>query len=360
MVYAVIMAGGKGTRFWPKSTEAKPKQFLNLFGEKTMLQNTVERISDYIPLERNIIVTNEQYRSLVEEQLPELPEKNIIGEPVGRDTAPCIAVAAALLEEKDPDATMVVLPADHYIQDREQFISILQTATSQAETDKNLVTIGIRPTRPETGYGYIQFNKGESREVEGNPVHEVKNFTEKPEPDKARDFLESGEYLWNSGMFIWKASTILKQVKQHLPDIHQHVKKLKKNMGEDQQASINTFYHNCPSISIDYGVMEKADTVYVIPGSFGWNDVGSWNAVHELEEKDRNGNAVNADLALLHNAHDNYVFSESDRVISLVGIEQVAVVETEKAILVCDLNQAQGVKDIVNALRENKELNEYL
>ncbi len=360
MVYAVIMAGGKGTRFWPKSTEDKPKQFLNLFGEKTMLQNTVERVSKYIPRERNIIVTNQQYVSLVQEQLPDLPEDNIIGEPVGRNTAPCIAAAAALLEKKSPDATMVVLPADHFIQDRERFLSILQSATSQAEAGENLVTIGIRPTRPETGYGYIQFDKDKQEGVEGNPVHKVKNFTEKPDIDKAREFLDAGEYLWNSGMFVWKASTILKQIEQHLPDIHKEVEQLKEGLNDDQQSAINTFYHNCPSISIDYGVMEKADTVYVIPGSFGWNDVGSWNAVHELEEKDRNGNAVNANLALLHNAHDNYVFSESDRVIALVGIEQAAVVETEKAILVCNINQAQGVKDVVNALRKNKDLEDYL
>lgn len=355
------MAGGTGTRFWPASTLSKPKQFLNLFGNRSLLQNTVDRISELVPLERNIIVTNDRYSDLVKEQLPDLPEENIIGEPVGRNTAPCVALAAAFLQKKDPEATMIVLPADHFISDEKAFRSYLKTAVKQAEASKNLVTIGIKPNRPETGYGYIQFDMETAATIEGNEVHKVKTFTEKPDQFTAEKFIQSGDFLWNSGMFVWKASTILEQVEKHLPQIHTEVEKVEPRLfGDTHEESINDFYRNCISISIDYGIMEKAETVHVVPGEFGWNDVGSWKAVYELGEKDKDDNVVETPHATLYHAHDNYVKSKSDKMIALVGVDNVAVVETDKAFLVCNLNESQGVKKIIEALKQNEETKKYL
>lgn len=361
MVYAVIMAGGAGTRFWPESTQQKPKQFLNMFGERSLLQNTVERTKSLIPKERQIVVTNERYTGLVQEQLPDVPAENIIGEPQGKNTAPCIAMAAAFLQKKDPEAVMVVLPADHHIAYPEKFINYLETAIAQARAGENLVTMGIQPTRPETGYGYIQYESEAITKREGNPVHTVKTFTEKPDLKTAEKFLDSGDFLWNSGMFIWKASTILSQMQKHLPEIHSEAVDLKEKLfTEDQKEGIETFYENCSNISIDYGIMEKASTVYVIPGEFGWNDVGSWKAIYELGEKDDDGNVLRTELFKSHEASNNLVSTSSDKLIALVGVKNVAVVETDSAILVCDLDKAQGVKQIVNQLKKDQEAAKYL
>jgi len=361
MLHAVIMAGGAGTRFWPRSTEAKPKQFLNIFGDRTMLQDTVDRIEKLIPAERVWVITNDRYVDLVKKQLPDVPAGNIVGEPVARNTAPCVAAAAALIQQKDQEGTMVVLPADHLISQPDTFISILETAEAKAADGKSLVTIGIKPDRPETGYGYIEFNSGKTETYKGREVKKVKQFREKPELPKAKEFVESGNFLWNSGMFIWRADAILKQFKKHLPNMYKEVEKLSPKVGTGgQQEAINEFYHNCTSISIDYGIMEQADTVYVVPGSFGWNDVGSWTAVYDLRDKDENGNVILAETAEVANAQNNLIQSESGKMIALVGVENLAVVETDKAILVCNLDEAQGVKTVVNKLRDNEDLKEYL
>lgn len=355
------MAGGSGTRFWPRSTKEKPKQFLKIFGDQTMLQDTVERISPLIPAERVWVITNDRYIQLVKEQLPDVPESNIIGEPVARNTAPCVASAAALLQEQDPEATMVVLPADHSITNPEKFISILETAAAKANQDDALITIGIRPDRPETGYGYIEFDKKSDETLEGNEVKKVVQFREKPDIKTARQFIYSGNFLWNSGMFVWKASTISGQFKKHLPKVYEQMEKLEPAIGTDkQEEAVNNFYQNCPSISIDYGIMEKAETVYVVPGEFGWNDVGSWRAVYDLREKDERGNVIQSDTAVLESSENNLVHSENKKLIALVGVENLAVVETENAILVCNLDESQGVKQIVEALKENKDLEKYL
>lgn len=361
MLHAVIMAGGYGTRFWPRSTKAHPKQFLKIFGDRTMLQETVDRIAPLIPVERVWVITNQRYIGLVKEQLPNIPDTNIIGEPVARNTAPCVASAAVLLQNEDPDATMVVLPADHSISEPEKFISILDTAAEKADQDEALITIGIRPDRPETGYGYIEFNKKSGETIKGNEVKKVAQFREKPDLKTARQFIYSGNFLWNSGMFVWKASAILEQFEKHLPDVHSQVELLEPAVGTGKQTeAINTFYQNCPSISIDYGIMEKAETVFVVPGEFGWNDVGSWRAVYDLREKNEQGNVIQSELAKLVDSKNNLVHSENDKIIALVGVENLAVVETEDAILVCNLDKSQGVKQIVESLKENEETKRFL
>ncbi|HEX6983026.1 MAG TPA: mannose-1-phosphate guanylyltransferase [Balneolaceae bacterium] len=361
MLHAVIMAGGAGTRFWPRSTEAHPKQFLNIFGDRTMLQATVDRIEKLIPSKNVWVITNDRYVDLVQQQLPDVPGGNIVGEAVAKNTAPCVALAAALIQNQDPDATMVVLPADHRIGEPEKFISILETAAAKAEDAETLVTIGIEPDRPETGYGYIEFDKKSSETHSGLEVKKVNQFREKPDQKTAEGFVDSGNFLWNSGMFIWGASTILEQFKKHLPEIHKHVENLSASIGSDhQKEAIDEFYHGCPSISVDYGIMERAETVFVVPGSFGWNDVGSWKAVYDLREKDTNGNAVQTETAAMANSNNNLIYSKSGKMIALVGVDNLAVVETDDAILVCNLDEAQGVKDVVNKLRKNDEMKKFL
>lgn len=361
MLHAVIMAGGAGTRFWPRSTEARPKQFLNIFGDRTMLQSTVDRIEPLIPPERVWVITNEKYVDLVQQQLPNVPTQNIVGEPVAKNTAPCVASAAALIQQRDPDGTMIVLPADHQITEPEKFLSILQAAESKATETDSLITIGIKPSRPETGYGYIECDEGDPEKRNGHEIKKVKQFREKPDLSSAREFLKAGNFLWNSGMFIWQASTILKEFELYLPEINEQLQKLTSSLEiSDQTEAIDTFYHGCPSISIDYGIMEQAQSVFVVPGSFGWSDVGSWRAVYDLRSKDENGNAIQTDTALLAEANNNFIHSESGKVIALVGVENIAVVETDKAILVCELDNSQGVKKIVNQLRNKEDLKKYL
>lgn len=361
MLHAVIMAGGAGTRFWPRSTEAQPKQFLNIFGDRTMLQDTVDRIEKLIPADRVWVITNQRYVDLVQEQLPDVPANNIVGEPIGRNTAPCVALAAALIQDRDPDATMVVLPADHLVGEAETFIEILKTAASKAADGDALVTIGIKPNRPETGYGYIEFDKTMSETHEQRQVNKVKQFREKPDLETAKEFIESGNFLWNSGMFIWKTSAIIDEFETHLPDIYKEIKKLEPAIGsEKQENAIYNFYHGCTSISIDYGIMEQAQNVFVVPGSFGWNDVGSWKAVYELKPKDEQGNVQLSNTVALADASNNLIQSDSNKIIALVGVENLAVVETDNAILVCDLDNSQGVKKVVNKLRRDEDLKKYV
>jgi len=358
MIHAIVMAGGSGTRFWPKSTNKRPKQFLNLFGEKTLLQSTLQRLNGLIPAENHLVVTNKQYEGLVRDQLPYLANRSVVTEPVPRNTAPCVAAAARLLLNRDPDAVMVVLPADHHIIDEARFRTVLSRAIDVAEKKRSLVTIGIQPDRPETGYGYIRYNPDHISEGEGPASYRVRQFTEKPDLDQALSFLKSGDYLWNSGMFIWRADVILDALKRYQPEIYQALECLSGDLVD--QRDIDRFYQSTPSISIDYGIMEHADEVDVIPGDFGWSDVGSWQAVHELTNKDRDGNSVSGGAALFESAGGNLVESESGKLVALVGVNHLAVVETENSILICDLRNSQDVRSIVEMLKKREELNPYL
>jgi mannose-1-phosphate guanylyltransferase len=358
MIYAVIMAGGAGTRFWPKSRKQKPKQFLNLFDERTMLQQTVDRLEGFIQKENVIVVTNQDYRSIVKDQLPAVKDSFVIGEPVARNTAPCVASAAALLYDSEPEAVMVVLPADHRIGNTEAFRQALSTAVETARTKSSLVTIGIRPDRPETGYGYIRRDENSIAGPNGNTVYKVRNFTEKPNQSTAKEFLKSGDYLWNSGMFIWKARTIVEAFKKHLPGIYEQMENLIKS--DKTTADIDFFYEQCPSISIDYGIMEKAAHVHVVPGDFDWNDVGSWKAVHELSEKDVHGNAAGNSTSVFLESQSNLIHSASGKLISFVGVKNTALVETNDSILVVNLDNAQDVKKLIDLLGDDSELKKYL
>jgi mannose-1-phosphate guanylyltransferase len=360
MTYAVIMAGGSGTRFWPKSTKSLPKQFLNLFGRETMIQETASRLNTMIPPENIMVVTNDRYTSIVKNQLPEINRNFIIGEPVARNTAPCVAAAAALLHKEDPDSVMVVLPADHVIGKPEAFLKVLQQAVDTATSENSLVTIGIKPNRPETGYGYIRFdsNSGQKEGADDSEVYSVRNFTEKPDRETAEKFLDSGDYLWNSGMFVWKTSAIINAFKKYLPEIYILAEELM--LSDCSSEDIDEFYKACPSISIDYGIMEKAENVQVVPGDFDWNDVGSWTAVHELSAKDKSGNAIGNALTSIQDSKNNLVHTASDKLIALVGVEDIALVETDNAILVVNLKKAQGVKNVVEELREDPDKERFL
>ena len=350
MRYAVIMAGGAGTRFWPSSRQSRPKQFLNLLGERSMIQSTVDRMLPLIPMERILVVTNAHYVDLVQEQFPNMPAENIIGEPIAKNTAPCVAAAAAILLKRDPNATMIVLPADHYITRPQRYLEILETGLKKAESGKNLVTIGITPHRPETGYGYIQLDETAADKSGSNPVYLVKTFAEKPDFKTALTFLESGDFLWNSGMFIWKADTILEQFQIHQPAIYREIEAFIKEMDIDFERALNNFYHVVTSISIDYGIMEKTDAVYVVPGEFGWSDVGSWFAVYEHGNKDHNGNVVDEETTILHDVHNCLVKTHSKKLVAMVGLMGIGLIETEDTIVVLKLDSSQDIKKIVDQL----------
>ena len=353
MTYAVIMAGGTGTRFWPKSTSKHPKQFLKLFGKETMIQQTVHRLSPHINSENVLVVTNSDYVPFVERQLPSVPAHQVVGEPVARNTAPCVAAAAAILHKIDPESTMVVLPADHRIEDRERFLNVLDGAAGLADKSEALITIGIEPNRPETGYGYIQYDSADESEAGDFSAYAVKNFTEKPDLEKAKSFVQSGDYVWNSGMFIWKTSAILKAFENYLPEIYELTRDLIQSDVTDED--VRKFYDACPSISVDYGIMEKAENVRVIPAEFGWNDVGSWRSVHDLSDKDDQQNALEPADTVALNSRSNLVQSDSGKQVVLIGVENLAVVETEDAIMVLNLDHDQEVKQVVEQFKADPE-----
>jgi len=349
MITALIMAGGEGTRFWPLSRKDHPKQFLKLNdNQKTMLQETVERINELVPLEQVFIATNEAYQKAIKKQLDGIPEENIIVEPMKRNTAACIGLSSVVIEDKYPGSTMIVLPADHLIKDQKRFVDILRKSIMTAATGKNLVTIGIEPTHPETGYGYIHFGD-QLHTIDGDQVFEVRNFTEKPDLSTAKEFLEEGTYLWNSGMFIWQLSSILANIETHLPEMYESLERIKDALGTDlSQKVIKDEFEKMQSVSIDYGIMEKADDIFVIPGSFGWDDLGSWPALERVKKVDADGNVVIGK----HYGIDttNSIIHSPNKVVTTIGLDDVVIVDTEDAILICDKKRAQEVKEIRNIL----------
>lgn len=346
---AVIMAGGKGERFWPKSRVNMPKQFLSLTDDGlTMIQHTVKRLLPMIEIEDIFIVTNKKYINLVKTQLPEISEENILVEPIGKNTAPCIGFAATVINSRYDDAIMLVLPSDHLIKNNEMYIETLEKAINIASKNSNLVTIGITPTYPETGYGYIHFEKNKS-EQEG---YIVKEFVEKPDIDKAKSYLDSGQYLWNSGMFVWKVSSIMKNIKQFMPDIYEGLLKIKNAINI---SNFNSILYQCfdkfDSVSIDYGVMEKADNIYTIPGNFGWDDVGSWRALERINKTDENDNVINGDVIAIDTQKS--VILSNKKLIAVAGLNDIIVVDTDDALLICNKENTQQVKDIIQELKKN-------
>lgn len=353
---AVIMAGGKGERFWPWSRSSVPKQFLNLVGDSSLLQATVKRVSRVIPLERIYLVTGLEYVGLIRAQLPSLPSGNIIIEPVGRDTAPCVGLAGLYLERNDPDSVMAVLPADHVIRDEEGFLDIFRAALETADRFDGLVTIGVKPTRPETGYGYIKMGPSQGK-IRDQEVFRVERFTEKPDLKTAREFLEEGVYLWNSGMFFWRTSTLRREIKTHLPDVHQRLERIAVDLGTPSEwETLEEEFPKMQKISVDYGIMERAKDVSVIPGEFGWDDAGSWSALERVMGVDREGNVLSGKVVAVDTSRS--VIQSRNRLIATLGISDLIVVETDDAVLVCKKGREQDVKALLARLK--KEMPEYL
>jgi mannose-1-phosphate guanylyltransferase len=353
-LYAIIMAGGIGARFWPRSRKKSPKQLLKIIGENTMIQETFTRLNGLVPKENILIVTNESQRPGIVEQLPEIPFENIIVEPFGRNTAACIGLASVIIQQRSQDAVTFVMPADHIIGDSESFINTLKIAAEFSFQNQALVTIGIQPTKPETGYGYIQIDEDSGKKN----VYKVLTFAEKPNYDTAVNFIKSGDFLWNSGMFIWKIDTIINEIKRFMPDLSEGLNQIKDHLAEPDFPNIlSNIYGQLRSISIDYGIMEKSDRVYLVRGQFSWSDVGSWEAVYELSDKDQDGNvkvgSVYTDMAM-----DSYIYSP-DKFTAVIGLDNVIVINCNNALLICKRDKAQDVKNIIDYLKLNK-LNDHL
>lgn len=344
---ALIMAGGRGERFWPKSRKNLPKQFLSLTGDgKTMIQLTVERILPLVDMEDIYIATNQNYKPLVHEQLPQLPEENILCEPVGKNTAPCIGLGAVHIAKKYVDAVMFVLPSDHLIKYNTIFTGTLSDAAAVAEMGDNLVTIGIAPDYPETGYGYIKFLPEQTQ----GRAYAVDRFVEKPDLETARAYLATEQYLWNSGMFIWKVSTILENLKTYLPETYAGLIKIQDAIGTaEAQSVLEREFTAFQSVSIDYGVMEKAKNIYIFSGSFGWDDVGSWLAVERIQSNNEFGNVINGNVVTVDTKH--CIIQGGDKLIATVGLEDLIIVDTADALLVCDKNSAGDIKKVLENLK---------
>lgn len=348
-IYAVIMAGGVGTRFWPRSKEKKPKQLIRIAGENTMIQDTVKRLEGLIDAKNVFVITNKVQKLRVKELLPHIPPENIIDEPFGKNTAACIGLASVLVKSKNPDAVTITLPSDHLIKDEEEFRKCLLGAAEFAYKSKGLVTIGITPTRPETGYGYIQFDE---KGIDKN-IYKVLTFAEKPNLSTARQFLESGDFLWNSGIFIWRVDSILNEIKQHLPDLYDGLEKIEESIGtNDFERQLVHVYGQLKSISIDYGVMEKSKEVFLTKADFYWNDVGNWEAVYEISPKNDEGNAIVGDV-YTENTFDSYIFSPR-KFSAVIGVANLIIINTNEALLVCHRNNVQDVRQVVDHLKLNK------
>jgi len=362
-MYGLIMAGGVGKRFWPMSRNKSPKQFLELFSHRSMIQMTYDRLQPLILPEHIFVVTNKQQVKLTEHHLPGIPQKNIIGEPIGKDTAPCIGLGALFALAQDPQAVLAVLPADHLITNVPEFQRIISSAASLAAEKDCLITIGIKPTRPETGYGYIQWDQKPAEEFLPEQFRhkgflKVKAFAEKPNYTTAQQFIESGDFLWNSGIFIWKARTILQEIEEHLPELYDSLMDIKRHLFKRGfRRSLITAYREITSISIDYGVMEKSQNVFMLKGDFGWSDVGNWGEYYRLREHDQNGNVI-IGQSELRDAKNNLIISDKN-IIAAIGIDNMVVVNVENAILVCPCSRVQEIKEIVDHLTR-KNIQEYL
>jgi mannose-1-phosphate guanylyltransferase len=359
-IFAVIMAGGVGTRFWPRSRERLPKQFLEIVGSGSLLEKTLARIGPLADLQQTFVVTNAVQAEVVRSQAPMIPTENILVEPVGRNTAPCIGLAASWIRRLDPDALMVVSPADHLVQNEQEFLRILKLALRVAEEKDALVTIGIKPTHPETGYGYIQAME---EELDPNPyraegVYQVKTFAEKPNLETAERFLSSGDFLWNSGIFVWRAGTILKEIELHLPELHEELLTVQKSIGSPNYKQVlELAYGVIRSISIDYGVMEKAGNAFVVRGDFGWSDVGSWDEVVRVTPRDGDGNSLKGKV-IVRNSTNNFI-DAGNKVVAAIGVNDLVIINTDDAVLICRKGESQDVKEVVDYIRR-KQMNDYL
>lgn len=350
--YVAIMAGGIGSRFWPMSRTDHPKQFLDILNTgRTLIQSTYDRFTLFIPAENIYIVTSEQYKDIVQKQLPELNPENILCEPSRKNTAPCIAYISYKLKKINPDANLICAPADHIILDPEQFKATCMDALHFTAHIKGLVTLGIKPTHPNTGYGYIQYDQ---HAVSEN-VYKVKTFTEKPDKDLAKTFLSSGDFLWNAGIFVWQIKNILIAFEKFLPEMNEVFDAEKNNFNtKHEKEAIERIYPQCVNISIDYGVMEKADNVYIIPSAFGWSDLGTWASAYDNLEKDYLANAVVGEHVMVIDATNNIVHADKKKLVLLQGLDDFIVVDTKDVLLICKKDREQEIKEYVAEVKRNK------
>jgi mannose-1-phosphate guanylyltransferase len=346
--YALIMAGGVGSRFWPVSRTEHPKQFIDFFGVgKTLIQSTYERFLKICPKENIFIVTNEIYSDIIKKQLPDIQDNQILAEPIMRNTAPCIAYGSMKIAEINPDAVIVVAPSDHTISNQEAFIQAIEQSLKAATENDSLITLGIKPSRPDTGYGYIQYAENT---LDSDPtIHKVKIFTEKPNLELAKSFIQSGDFLWNAGIFIWSAEAINRAFSKHLPEMYEIFQQGASlyNTASEQEF-IGNAYLQCTNISIDFGIMEKAENVYVLPTDFGWSDLGTWASIYEMAEKDYVGNAViPSEQVMMFNSSNCMVNVPEDKLVILQGLHDYIVVESNNTLLICPRNEEQSIKQIV-------------
>ncbi len=354
--YCIIMAGGIGSRFWPLSKKDYPKQFIDILGVgKSLIQLTYERFVQFIPKENFLVVTHEDYKELVQEQLPYLQSEQILCEPHRKNTAPCIAYAAHKIFSVNPNAYMVVAPSDHLVMQQEIFTKTILTAFKKAASEDCLVTLGIKPSRPDTGYGYIQFTNECSTEFEN--VCKVKTFTEKPTLEIAKEFLQSGEFYWNSGIFVWSVHSILSALKMHLSSVYELFDQGHENIYNSTQETdfIKYAYQESKNISIDYGVMEKSENVYVVLSDFGWSDLGTWGSLYTHVDRDINKNAIIGNQIKLYDCEKNMIRSDnSSKLIVLQGLSDYIIVDTQDVLLVCKKQEEQKIKEMVSDLKNNK------
>lgn len=346
--YAILMAGGVGSRFWPVSTTDFPKQFHDMLGSgDTLIQKTFSRLSQIIPIENILILTNERYNSIVLEQLPMVKPEQVLLEPAMRNTAPCILYASLKIQKENPDAVMVVAPSDHWIEDEVSFIDNLQQCFDFCIKENILITLGIQPTFPNTGFGYIEYNK-----TDKNPIRKVSQFREKPDYDTAKAFLKSGNFLWNGGIFIWSVKTITESFEKFQPQMNAlFLKGMKSFNTENEVGFINENYALAENVSIDYAVMEKADNVYVLPATFDWNDLGTWGSLHEKLPKDDNNNAVVNATVLLQNSSSNIISTSKDKLVIIDGLEDYIIVDKDNVLLIYPKSKEQEIKGIVSQLK---------
>lgn len=350
--YVAIMAGGIGSRFWPMSRTDFPKQFLDILNTgKTLIQSTFDRFAQFIPVENIYVVTAENYKDIVKKQLPQMSTGNILCEPSRKNTAPCIAYISYKLDQLNPEANLICAPADHLITDEETFKTTCLDALHFTSHIKALLTLGIKPSNPNTGYGYIQF---EPYAVSEN-VFKVKTFTEKPDRELAKTFVASGDFLWNAGIFVWEVKNIIRAFEKLLPEMHEVFDAERAAFNTEKEAeAIDRIYPQCINISIDYGIMEKADNVYVIPSSFGWSDLGTWTSAYETLEKDYLENAVAGNNVMIIDATKNMVHADNKKLVLLQGLEDFVVVDTKDVLLICKKDKEQEIKDYVAEIKRNK------
>lgn len=354
-LYVVLMAGGVGVRFWPYSRNAKPKQFLDVLGTgKTLIQSTFERFLPICPAENIFVVTHEEHAGIVREQLPQLTADQILTEPMRKNTAPCIAYASYKIQQLNPDAVIVVSPSDHLILKEAEFLEVIKKAVDQARTEDKLITLGIKPTRPETGYGYIQYHTDKSF------AKKVKTFTEKPELSLAKKFLESGDFVWNAGIFIWSAKAIVKAIQLHMPEMAEVFEDIRTKLGTNEEKSaIRAAYPQCKGISVDYGIMEKASNVYVCLGDFSWSDLGSWASIHDISEKDKDNNVIRAN-ALTYETRNCIIKGSNDKLIVVQGLNGYLVGEFGNVVIVCEKDKEEQFRRFVSDVKSKPGANEFL